>query len=198
MNKFQVVINSVLAGAIAVLFVLFFYGKNQTDQQKVTYNNEVAGEGVRLAFVNIDTLLNNYVFAQEAQETLMSKQEDARLKLNTRARTLQNEMADFQRKYENNAFLSRERAESEYNRLQKKQQELQELEEKLTQDILQENQNLNMQLRDTLDGFLKEYNATANYHVIFANTQNDNILLSKEGFDITTEIVDALNKRYKK
>ena len=127
----------------------------------------------------------------------MSKQEDARLKLNTRARTLQQEAADFQRKLDNNAFLSRERAESEANKLQRKQQELQELEAKLTQDIMLENQNLNLQLADTLTAFLEEFNADGRYKMIISNTGKDNVLMADPKLDITAQVIEALNARYK-
>jgi outer membrane protein len=138
------------------------------------------------------------VFAQEANEKLMKKQEDARLKMNTKVRTFQNEVADFQRKLENNAFLSRERAEKEQQRLAKKEQELQELEAKLTQDILTENQNLNKQLVDSLNNFLNVFNADGRYHVILSNNAKDNILMASEVYDITDEVIEGMNNRYKK
>jgi outer membrane protein len=151
-----------------------------------------------IAYLNTDSLLVNYIFAQEASEKLMKKQEDARLKLNTKARSLQSEMADFQRKLENNAFLSRERAEKEQQRLVKKQQELQELEAKLTEDIMLENQKLNMQLADTLTNFLKEFNADGRYHVILSNNAKDNVLMATDTYNITNEVIDQLNTRYAK
>jgi len=199
MNKIQIIVDSVLAAAVVALFVLFFTVK-PGQKGAVAEGDAVVSqqEAMPVAYLNLDSLLANYTFAQEAQDKLMTKQEDARLKLNTKARTLQNEMADFQRKLDNNAFLSRERAESEANRLQKKQQDLQELEAKLTNDILAENQSLNLQLRDTLDNYLKEYNADGKYQIIFANQANDNVLLAQPGYDITNEVVEALNKRYKK
>jgi outer membrane protein len=107
-------------------------------------------------------------------------------------------MADFQRKLENNAFLSRERAEKEQQRLLKKQQELQELEAKLTEEIMIENQKLNIQLADTVTNFLKEYNADGHFHIILSNTAKDNVLMAAEQYDITKEVVDALNTRYGK
>lgn len=151
-----------------------------------------------VAYLNLDSLLVNYNFAIEANERLMSKQEDARLKLNTKMRTFQNEYADFQRKVENRAFLSQERAESEANRLQRKQQELEELNEKLQQELLIETQNLNLQLADTLTNFLQEFNADGRFHMIFSNTGRDNILMAGEGYDITDEVISALNARYTK
>lgn len=197
MNKIQNVINSILATAVVVLFVLFFVNKNvsKTPKAEVT---EVSEGNMPLAYLNVDSLLANYTFAQEAQERLMSKQEDARLKLNTKARTLQNEMQDFQRKLDNNAFLSQERAQSEYQRIQKKQQELEELEAKLTQDILEENQALNLQLADSLNAFLADFNADGRFHVILSNAAKDNILMADPAYDITTTVVNGMNARYVK
>ena len=195
MNKVQIVVNVVLVAAVAALFVIVLGGKKKCDTPAVALENS---EVMPIAYLNVDSLLVNYTFAQEANEKLMKKQEDARLKLNTKARTLQNEMADFQRKLENNAFLSRERAEKEQQRLLQKQQELQELEAKLTEDIMIENQKLNMQLADTLTNFLKEFNADGRYHVILSNNAKDNVLMAAESYNITNEVINALNTRYGK
>lgn len=194
MNKVQIVVNVVLAAAVAALFVLHF-GKKECVPSEVA---AAPAEVMPVAYLNVDSLLANYSFAIEASEQLMSKQEDARLKMNTKLRTFQNEVADFQRKLQNNAFLSRERAEKEQQRLAKKEQELQELEAKLTQDIMLENQKLNMQLADSLTNFLEIFNADGRYHVILSNTAKDNVLMAAEQYDITNEVVAGMNARYNK
>ena len=94
--------------------------------------------------------------------------------------------------------MSRERAEKEQQRLAKKEQELQELEAKLTQDIMLENQKLNMQLADSLTNFLEIFNADGRYHVILSNTAKDNVLMAAEQYDITDEVVAGMNARYNK
>ena len=195
MNKIQIVINVVLVAAIAALFVIVL--KNE---KPATAESAVAtvGEVLPVAYLNVDSLLANYTFAQEASEKLMSKQEDARTKMNAKLRTFQNEVADFQYKLENNGFLSRERAEQAQQKLAKKEQELQELEAKLTQDIMLENQKLNLQLIDSLNNFLKEYNADGRFHIILSNTANDNVLMAGEQYDITNEVVSGMNARCKK
>ena len=195
MNKIQILINVILVAAVAALFVIFFSKKAPAATETlVTGTSEV----MPVAYLNVDSLLANYTFAQEASEKLMSKLEDARVKMNTKLRTFQNEVADFQRKLENNAFLSRERAEKEQQRLAKKEQELQELEAKLTQDIMIENQKLNQQLADSLNNILKEFNADGRYHVILSNTAKDNVLMANEQYDITNDVVNGLNARYQK
>lgn len=195
MNKLQIVINVVLVAAVAALFVIFYSDKKTTPAEVVVAESS---EVMPVAYLNVDSLLANYTFAQEASDKLMSKQEDARVKMNTKLRTFQNEVADFQRKLENNAFLSRERAEKEQQRLAKKEQELQELEAKLTQDIMLENQKLNLQLADSLTNFLQLFNADGRYHIILSNTAKDNVLMAGEQYDITDEVIEGLNARYTK
>ena len=193
MNKVQILVNVVLVAAVAALFVLHF-GKKECASSEVAAPSEV----MPVAYLNVDSLLASYSFAIEASEKLMSKHEDARLKMNTKLRTFQNEVADFQRKLQNNAFLSRERAEKEQQRLAKKEQELQELEAKLTQDIMLENQKLNMQLADSLTNFLQVFNADGRYHVILSNNAKDNVLMASQQYDITDAVIAGMNARCKK
>ncbi len=196
MNKTQILIDSILAVGIITLFALFFTQKPAGEAPVCTENASVAEGNLPIAYLNLDSVLTQYQFAIEASDKLMNKQEDARLKLNTKARTLQSEAADFQKKIENGAFMSRDRAEQKQQELLKKQQDLQDLEAKLTNDIMLENQKLNMQLADTINNFLSEFNADGRYQVIFSNAGKDNILQAAAGYDITAEVVSALNARY--
>lgn len=198
MNKTQIVVDAILAVAVIALFTLFFTRKTAEQAVASAENVVVAESNLPIAYLNLDSVLTQYQFAVEASDKLMTKQEDARLKLNTKARTLQSEAADFQRKLENGAFMSRDRAEQKQQELLKKQNDLQELEAKLTNDIMLENQKLNMQLADTINNFLREFNADGRYQVIFANAGKDNILQAADGYDITAEVVEALNARYNK
>ena len=198
MNKTQIVVDAILAVAVIALFTLFFTRKPAEQAVASAENVVVAESNLPIAYLNLDSVLTQYQFAIEASDKLMTKQEDARLKLNTKARTLQSEAADFQRKLENGAFMSRDRAEQKQQELLKKQNDLQELEAKLTNDIMLENQKLNMQLADTINNFLREFNADGRYQVIFVNAGKDNILQAADGYDITAEVVEALNARYNK
>ena len=60
-------------------------------------------------------------------------------------------MRDFQRKYENNGFVSQESAQQQQARLMKQQQELQQLQEKLSKELADENQKNSLQLRDSIN-----------------------------------------------
>lgn len=196
MNKIQIVINVIFVAALATLFGIVLTGNKSANTEVEAETNST--ELMPVAYLNVDSLLANYTFAQDASEKLMNKQEDARTKMNAKLRTFQNEVADFQYKLENNGFLSRERAEQAQQKLAKKEQELQELEAKLTQDIMLENQKLNLQLADSVTNFLKEFNADGRFHIILSNNAKDNVLMASKQYDITNEVITGMNKRCKK
>ena len=189
--------NIVLAVAVVVLFILHFTSKRTAGNEFSIASDSISAY-MPIAYIDVDSLLTNYEFAKDANNKLLSKGESSRATLNQKARQLQNEMVEFQRKVQHNAFLSRERAEQEQARLIGKQQELEELDQKMTQELMLEQQKLNQQLRDTLDVFVKKYVEGKNIQVIFSNTLKDNILYSVEQYDITPDVVAQLNARYKK
>jgi len=195
-NNLTLIFNIILGIAIIVLFVLVLTKKSGQEYQKEVASTDSCYSKLPIAYVNIDSLLLGYQFAKDANETLIKEQEDSRLTINTKARQLQNEMGEFQRKLENNAFLSRQRAEDEQARLIKKQQDLEELDAKLTQQLMQKQQKISEELRDTINLVLKIYNTDKQYQLILSNSMNDNILYADKTYDITNEVIDLLNKRF--
>lgn len=197
MKNINYVINGVLAVAVIILFVMQFSGKKEsTVAPAFTTEGDSATAMLPVAYVNVDSILQHYNFSNDLNERILKMQEDYRLDITQRSRALQTELNDFQRKYEANAFLTQERAQQEGNRLQKKQQELQEYANKKEQELAAKQMELNGQLRDTIVAQLTVYNQTKGYQIIFSNTMGDNILLGNPAYDITAEFIEVLNKNY--
>lgn len=153
--------------------------------------------GLKIAFVEVDSLLSSYQFCIDMNQEMVKKEENVRATLNDKGKKLENEQKEFQYKYENNAF-TQARAQEEYNRLMKKAQELEELKVKLAEELAIENQKNNLQLRDSINNFLKIYNANNQYDFIISNAGFDNLLYGNPAYNITGEIIEGLNARYKK
>ena len=156
------------------------------------------GVTLPIAYVNTDSLLLNYDMAKDLNEELIKKTEDARANLNSQAAAFEKEANEFQRKLQTNAFLSEERAQSEANRLQNKQNQLEQLNQKLQNDLAQEQAQMNARLSDTIKAVIREYNATKKFELILSNTMYDNILIDNPKYDITGELLEILNSRYNK
>ena len=151
---------------------------------------------MKIAYVEIDSLLTKYRFWNDLNELMIKKEENIRTTLNEKAKALDAAMKEFQRKYENNGFVSAESAQQQQNRIIKQQQDLQALQDKLSKELADENQKNSLQLRDSINSFLKIYNKDKGYSLIISNTGFDNLLYADPAFNITQEIVDGLNARY--
>lgn len=198
MKKIHLYIDLVIVVALAVLYILFFNSQSNVPQNEFTTNESASCEkNLPIAYVNVDSLLSEYDYSKELNERLLRKRENSQASYNQKARQFEEEFAEFQRKYENNAFLSQQRLESEQKRLMKKQQDLQALDEKLSQELAAEMQQMNAQLRDTIYNYLKVYNLKKAYHMIFSNSMNDNIMLSRDVYNITNDLIQDLNERYR-
>ena len=196
MRNINYVINGVLAVAVVILYVMQFSGKKESGVTRTFAPAEDATALLPIAYVNVDSLLLNYNYSKDLNEIILKKQENSRANITQKARSLESEMQEFQRKIENNAFLTRERAQQEQQRLLNKQQELQNLDNQLAQELMQEQQKLNEQLRDTIVSQLRAFNQDKGFQVVFSNTVGDNILLAGDTYDITAELLEFLNKNY--
>ncbi len=165
------------------------------DEQPANVAESTNG-GVKIAFVEVDSLMTQYEFCKEFSLILQKKSTNARNTLNQKGQQLQNAMNNFQQKLNNNGFTSREQAESQQAAIQRQQQSLQELQARLENELAQETNKYNEGLRDSLQHFLDAYNKDKKFDLILTK-QGDNILYAAKRFDITNDVINGLNKRYK-
>ena len=165
------------------------------DEQPATAETAQTGD-LKIAYVEVDSLMTQYEFCKEFSLVLQKKSNNARNTLTQKGQQLQNAAANFQQKLNNNAFTSREQAESQQAAIQRQQQSLQELQARLENELANETAKYNEALRDSLMHFLDAYNKDKKFDLILTK-QGDNILYAAKRFDITKDVINGLNKRYK-
>ena len=195
MKNFKFILNGFMALAFGLMFAQCA-GNNNAASTSAPAADATGSSNMKIAFVEIDSLLTKYNFWNDLSEQMIKKEENSRTLLNEKGKKLEKEAAEFQRKYENNGFVSPERAQQEYQRIQKQQQDLAELQQKLANELAAENQKNSLELRDSINSFLKVYNQTKGYDLIISNTAFDNLLYGNPAYNITDEIVEGLNARY--
>lgn len=195
MKNTSLLINVILAVAVIALFVIVLSDRNGSQQGSDNVNGSAAAE-MGIVFVNTDSLIIKYDLARELSEELIRKEESSRTDFNERVRVFEQDMMEFQRKLQNNGFLSLDRAQSEERRLRQKEQELQALNTRLTNDLMEAQNTMNQQLRDTITNFLKDYCKEKSYSMVLSNTMGDNLLYADSVFDVTDDVVAKLNERY--
>ena len=151
---------------------------------------------LRIAYIEVDTLMSQYQFCKDYNLLLNQKGENAQKVLADKQRALQAHANSLQKKYESNGFTTRDELERAQNQLAREQQDLAELEQRLMNELASEQANLTAEMRDSIQAFLRTYNKTKKYDYILSRS-GDNILMANPRYDITDEVVRGLNKRYK-
>ncbi len=198
-NSTPYIVSGVLTVAIIILYILHFTSKSAVNggsgkELSVLLND--SSITLPIAYVNVDSLLTNYNFAKDLNESLLRKEESTRATLNQRQGQINSAAQEFERKMRNNAFLSQERAQQEQERILQMNQEYQQLAERLTQEFMLEKEKLNIQMEDTIKAKMKEFNQAKNYEIIFSNRTTSTILFADKKYDITKDVVDFLNSKY--
>lgn len=170
---------------------------NQAPKQDATTAQEnEPNTGLRIAYVQLDTLMSQYQLYKDYSEVLTRKGTNIQNTLAQKQRTLEQHANAMQKKYESNGFTTRDELERAQSNLQKEQVELQELAERLNNEFNVEQARINEEARDSIQAFLKIYNEEKKYDYVMVKA-GDNFLIANPKYDITNEIVEGLNKRYK-
>ena len=180
--------------AIAAMMVSCNNAAPKMDEQPVA--GEASASGMKIAYVEVDSLMTQYTFAKDYSVTLEKKSNNARNTLTQKTSELQAAVNNFQQKLQNNGFTSREQAQSVQAGIERRQRDLQELQARLETELANETQKFNEALRDSLNNFLASYNKDKKYDLILSKA-GDNILFADRKYDITKDIINGLNKRYK-
>lgn len=193
MRKKQFIYAGVLAGVMALSLNSCNQKPQQNGEKKTT---EATENAQKIGYVEIDTLMSQYNFCKDYTLLMNKKGENIRNTLANKERSLHNQAAELQKKYESNAFTTRDQLERAQMSLAKQQQDLQALNDQLMTEFANEQNKYNNQLRDSIQAFLKEYNKTKKFDIIISKA-GDNLLYANPKYDITNDIVKGLNKRYK-
>jgi outer membrane protein len=198
-SKISLFFNLILALLVGVLFY-FQFKKTDSGKDPVrivsndsTATNASAPSG-KIGYVNSDSLFKKYKFAVQLEADLQAKGKQMQNDLEGRGRALENEYKNLQEKV---AVMTADEARGAEERIMKKKESIMMDEQKLTNQLAEFNQNVNRQLADTIEAFIKDFNQNEGFDFIFNHSSGAPILLYKnEALDVTTQVIDGLNKRW--
>ena len=152
--------------------------------------------GNAIVFVNSDTLLNNYEYYKAIKVKLQTLSQKAQAEIAAKGQAFQKEVAAYQ-KGANSLNLAQRTATEK--RLQKKQQDLQELSQGTAKQLQDEEADQNAKLYDRIAAFLKNYSKAKGYKMVLTYSKsNPSMLYGDDSLDVTKEVLAGLNDEYKK
>ena len=189
-NNTSLIWNIVLTLAVAVLFFLHFSGKPEAGSSAAD-GQVVAGR--RTVYVQVDSLLKNYDFFKETKKELENRNFQLENELNTKGKSLQNEVAFFQQKAQT---MTPEQARSIEAQLMKKQQDLVAYRDQAAQALGQEEAKKNEQLYKNIRAYMEKYNKENGYEYVLGYSLGGGILFANPSLDVTQKIIEGLNKEH--
>lgn len=190
MKNLSLILNGVLAVAVAVLFYLQFTGGNST----AAGHSGAANAGpLAVAYVNSDSILSRYDYFKTEREKLEAKGKRLDTDLRNRAQSLQNEIQSYQQNISN---LTIGQAKAIEEDLGKKQQNLRLYQEQLSQELMNEQNKMNEDLYKKITEFLKKYGEEKGLHIVFKFDTSSDLLYGAAALDITPDVVQGLNLAY--
>ncbi len=197
-NKFFTFNLNTVIGIIAllgmiVLFTLYFSGKKTEIVEPLTAQK--SGKALSVVYLNLDSLNTHYDFVKVLRRDLEGTGKRLQTEILSEQRSLEKEAGEFQRQVASNA-ISEEKAKGIYEGLMQKQQALMEKKERYTQQVAEQELSMNLRLIDTVTNFLKRYNKKYGYDYIMGFKAGGEILLSNDTLDITSDVLEVINKEY--
>lgn len=156
---------------------------------------EVRGEKPNVAYIQIDSLMLDYLLAQDLSNAFQAKANKAERELNAKSQQLEKDMLEAQDKIQK-GLVTRATAEEMQQKLMQQQQELLATRDRMMGELAEEEQVMNNRIYYAVMDYLKEYNADYKYSMIISTTASGPILHADPAMDITEEVLAVLNERY--
>ncbi|MDX1630004.1 MAG: OmpH family outer membrane protein [Fulvivirga sp.] len=191
MKNISLALNIVLLIAVGVLYYVEFGtsgGSNEAQDPGIMKKPEYA-----VAYINSDSVLQNYEYFEELQQELSAKQQQLEKDYQNRAAGLQRELTDYQRNL-NSLTIGQAKALEED--LLKKQQNLRLYQESLSQELLREEARISQKLYDKITSYLREYSIENDLELVVKFNQGSDVLYANDSMDITKQVIKGLNEAY--
>ena len=193
--SFNNIVSVVLLIGLIVLYILFFT-INRYEEPKAPMALQKSGtKSLSVVFVNIDSLNVKYDFVKVLRNDLESTGKRLQSEVLAEQTNFEKEAADFQKQVAGNT-ISEEKAKLVYEALMQKQQAIIEKKDRFTQQVANQELNMNLRLLDTVTSFLKRYNKTYKFDYILTYKTAGDILIANDTLDITNDVLKSLNKEY--
>lgn len=196
-NKILLACNAVLLLGLVGIYILHFTGNNGGSKVNANAKAPVVKEGgLKIAYVDTDTLLANYQYAKDLEAELLTYKNQQEQYGKQQMEKFQKDYQDYLKNGSNMTLSQQQVKEAE---LKQRAERMSTLEQELTSKIMERQITENTKLLKAIFAFVREYNEqNQQFDIILRKTfENSPTLYMDSCMDITKEILDGLNEEYK-
>lgn len=199
MKKLSFILSVVALVAVAALFIVVLGGKKSgsaLSAAALSEGEQVAAVG-GIVYVNIDSLVRGYdmYFDLQKEFEVAAKKKDG--DFTAKMKKFESDARDFQEKVEK-GLVTRSQAQQLQEGLATRQQEMQQLQQRLQMELQEEEAVMLRQIQSNIQSYIKEYNVEKGYSLILSTSGSTVVLYGSPALNITTEVLKGLNESYVK
>ncbi len=181
--------------ATAALALIFLVACDQADVTPALQDPNVgANAGLKIGYVNTDSILTGYVYLKDQADILDKRQVDASANFERKARKLQDQIESFQRRAQG-GNLTPKQMEGEQSVLGRSQQELQMEEQRLTMELQGEAARIQAELSTVLKREVEAIQQEEGYDFILQYGGGGGVLAVNPSYDLTSQILTRMNAK---
>ena len=160
----------------------------------VACNKTAEVKEVKTAYVDTSVLMKEYTEAKDLEAKYKAQSAEKGRQLEAEINRFKQDAANFQSQAQANG---QEWAQKRGAELQKREQQLSYAQQALSQQLQQDSSIEMDSLVSGVKKFIKEYGKEKGYSYIYGTGDAATVLYAEEKYDITKDIVKALNDKYK-
>ncbi len=195
MKNALLIVNILLIALVAYLYYLQF-GNNKSIKTtgSLTELADSANKKVNIAYIDIDSLQNNYSYYEKIKADFEKKQSSANSELTTMEKKFQNRAKQLQEKAQTMTPPQQENAMQEMNKMQN---DFQQRKQTIDNELFEYNNKMKEDILIRIQNFLKDYNKEGKFSYIFS--YEPGFMFYKDStLDITPDVILGLNDLYSK
>ena len=193
MKNILLAINIILLVLVGYLYYLHF------SKDKIVSTNEVqssvmpnSGEKSKVAYIDLDSLQNNYSYYKKIKADFELKQSQANDEITAMQKKYQTRAMQLQQK---GASMNQQEQEAAMQEINKMQQDLQTKKQAIDNDLYNYNSKMKEDILSRIQNFLKVYNKDGKYAYIFS--YEPGFMFYKDStLNITPDVIAGLNTEY--
>lgn len=187
--------NKILTICAATLALAACTGTPATKENPNATAPVVAEGGLKIAYVDTDTLLAHYEYAKELEAELKAYRDQQEANGRQQVEKFQRDYQDY---LKNGSTLTLSQQQAKEAELKQRAERMATLEQELLAKVAERQITENTKLLNAIFAFVREYNEqNQQFDIILRKTfENTPVLYVNPAMDITQEILDGLNAEY--
>lgn len=193
-NSINNVVIGIISLAVAFLYFLHFKSTSPTVNLNPNSKDIVAASGSRVAFVNIDSFFVKYEDFKKFKSELEASQKAGQKQLESKAASMQADYGKFMQQAQSGQ-LTQQQAQSQEKSLMARKDALLSEEQQLAKNLADKTNNATKELYKKVDAYFAENKSKYNCDYVMGYQTNGMLLYFDKKMDITSQLVEDLNKK---